>query len=169
MGCGKSSVGKTLSKLLCCSFMDLDEVIEKKAGRSIPDIFAEGGEKAFRKIEAKILKDILSQTDRGGSPTGNEITVLSLGGGTVVSKECSELVHSQTFCIYLRASVETLIGHLEGETHGRPMLEGDIRDRITGLMSQRAPIYESTAHKIIDIDGKTIEEVADDILAIFKP
>ena len=49
------------------------------------------------------------------------------------------------------------------------MLEGDIRDRITGLMSQRAPIYESTAHKIIDIDGKTIEEVADDILAIFKP
>ena len=168
MGCGKSSVGRRLSELLCCPFMDLDEVIEKKTGRSIPAIFAEEGKDVFRKIEAKTLSDILYEADRADFPEGNEITVLSLGGGTVVRKECSDLVHSHTICIYLRASVDTLVRHLEGETHGRPMLEGNIRERITGLMSQRASIYESTAHKIIDTDGKTVEEVADNILAIFK-
>ena len=70
--------------------MDLDEVIEKKTGRSIPAIFAEEGKDVFRKIEAKTLSDILYEADRADFPEGNEITVLSLGGGTVVRKECSD-------------------------------------------------------------------------------
>ena len=59
MGCGKSSVGRRLSELLCCPFMDLDEEIEARAGRSIPEIFAEDGEGAFREMELETLKGIL--------------------------------------------------------------------------------------------------------------
>ena len=64
MGCGKSSVGRRLSELLCCPFMDLDEEIEAWAGKSIPEIFAEDGEAGFRAIEAERLGSILSAEQR---------------------------------------------------------------------------------------------------------
>ena len=55
MGCGKSSVGRELSKLLCCPFMDLDQVIEERIGRTIPEIFAKSGEAEFRRLEKETL------------------------------------------------------------------------------------------------------------------
>ena len=152
MGCGKSSVGRRLSELLCCHFMDLDDVIVEREGRSIPDIFATDGEAAFRAIEAQTLKKI----DNDGSST----LVLALGGGTVMTPECAELVRENTVCIYLRASVDTLVEHLASEAAGRPMLSGDLRSRIEALMQQRSSTYEKTAHIIIDTDGKTIEDVS---------
>ncbi len=60
MGCGKSSVGRRLSELLCCCFMDLDDVIVEREGRSIPDIFASDGERAFREIEKTALCSVIS-------------------------------------------------------------------------------------------------------------
>ena len=59
MGCGKSSVGRKLSELLCCPFMDLDDVIVEREGRSIPEIFASDGEAAFRRMELEALKAVL--------------------------------------------------------------------------------------------------------------
>lgn len=82
-----------------------------------------------------------------------------------MTKECAEIVRERTVCVYLRATVETLAEHLEGETEGRPMLEkSPIRERIIELMAQRASTYESTAHIIIDIDGKTVDEVAQAVI-----
>ena len=164
MGCGKSSVGRRLSQLLCCPFMDLDEVIEKEAGKTIPKIFADEGEAGFRALEKTVLTSVLSGNAEEG--TGNKTAVISLGGGTVMTRECAELVHTRTLCIYLRASVETLVSHLEGETSNRPMLSGNLKDRITELMSQRSSTYESIAHIIIDIDGQTVEETAGSILSL---
>ena len=63
MGCGKSSVGRELARLLCCPFMDLDEVIEEAEGRSIPEIFATDGEAAFRRMEAEHLQILLDSND----------------------------------------------------------------------------------------------------------
>ena len=63
MGCGKSSVGRELARLLCCPFMDLDEVIEGAEGRSIPEIFASDGEAAFRRMEAEHLQILLDSND----------------------------------------------------------------------------------------------------------
>ena len=63
MGCGKSSVGRELARLLCCPFMDLDEVIEERSGRSIPEIFATDGEAAFRQMELKYLKFEINNHD----------------------------------------------------------------------------------------------------------
>ena len=156
MGCGKSSVGRELSRLLCCPFMDLDSVIEEREGRSIPEIFATEGEAAFRRMEAEALKECIY------GPSSDKL-LLALGGGTVMTEECAKIVHEKTVCIYLRASVETLMDHLAGEVDNRPMLVGNLRTRIEELMSIRSATYEKTAHIMIDTDGKTIEEIAREI------
>ena len=202
MGCGKSSVGRKLSTLLSCSYVDLDSYIEETAGRTVPEIFASNGEAVFRKMELEALKILVpsemrqsaplapSQLTLGPSPypgvgkcqfrtnassqiiTSNtpttskeeELIILSLGGGTVMTKECAEIVNEKTVCIYLRASVDTLVSHLENESEGRPMLAGgDIRSRVTELMNLRASTYENTAHIIIDTDGKSVEDICIEI------
>ena len=213
MGCGKSSVGRKLSQLLCCPFMDLDQVIEERAGRSIPEIFASEGEGAFRSMELDALRNIVSGWEgfpkqslpsqamgpslcgqRGSTVSETppnlhhaEVNhqviamcdgtcqsadyerpslVLALGGGAVMREECAEIVHSDTLCIYLKASVETLMEHLSGQTDGRPMLgDSDLRTRIEELMALRSETYEKTAHIVIDTDGKSIEAVASEIIS----
>ena len=167
MGCGKSSVGRKLSQLLCCHFMDLDEMIEAEAGKSIPEIFAEIGESGFREIERRVLDRAVLMPpayNRHTSLTDQYLEIISLGGGTIMTRECAEIVRERTMCVYLRATVETLAEHLEGETQGRPMLKGNVHQRITELMAQRAATYEGTAHIIIDIDGKSADEVAQAII-----
>ena len=217
MGCGKSSVGRELSELLCCPFMDLDKVIEESAGRTIPEIFSQDGEPAFRQMELETLQTIVSSegskteslprlrrgplpftrpraatvfdtptadnTQSGMSLPYNRQTagkdtlyvekadreglVLALGGGAVMTRECEDIVHEKTLCVYLKASVETLLEHLEGEAEGRPMLRaeksGELRERIENLMTIRSATYERTAHIIIDTDGKSIDEIAMEI------
>ena len=185
MGCGKSSVGRKLSQLLCCPFMDLDSVIEERTGRSIPDIFANDGEAAFRQMELETLKNILEEVERQSAPpapshsraAGPSPIVLSLGGGTVMTPECAELVREKTLCIYLRTSVDALVCRLASEAEGRPLLNqashpGDdgnnspnesaalLRSRIESLMSRRASTYEATAHITIDTDNLSIDEIA---------
>ena len=70
MGCGKSSVGRKLSALLCWSYADLDAIIEKAAGRTIPEIFTSEGEAAFRQMELDALKDLVSDHADAMSPEG---------------------------------------------------------------------------------------------------
>ena len=155
MGCGKSSVGRELSKLLCYPFMDLDDVIQERDGRKITDIFAENGEAVFRQMELDALQKITVQEGT---------MILALGGGTLMTQGCAEIVHERTTCIYLRADIGTLINHLEGEAEGRPMLKGEsLRARIQELMDLRSATYENTAHIIIDTDGKSIEAIASEI------
>ena len=203
MGCGKSSVGRRLSELLCCPFMDLDDIIEERAGRRIPEIFASEAEAGFRRMEAEVLAHCIEMNaarndaplapshSRAAGPSpyagvrkcqlrshplpleactisSEEKTrgVLALGGGAVMTPSCAELVHEKTVCIYLRASVETLLDHLSGEADGRPMLEGgSLRCRIEELMTLRSSTYEKTAHIIIDTDGKSIDSICQEIIA----
>ena len=186
MGCGKSSVGRKLSQLLCCPFMDLDSAIEERTGRSIPDIFANDGEAVFRQMELETLKNILREVGRQSAPpapshsraAGPSPIVLSLGGGTVMTPECAELVQEKTLCIYLRTSVDALVCRLASEAEGRPLLNqashpestdsnnspnvsaADLRSRIESLMSRRASTYEATAHITIDTDDLSIDEIA---------
>ncbi len=149
-------------------FMDLDEAIVSKAGKSIPKIFEEEGEAGFRRIEHETLNMVINEYS---SSTGGNL-VLALGGGTVMTAACARLVNEHTCCIYLRATVDTLMKNLEGGAAGRPMLQSPadptsasdntdaLRRRITDLMNLRSSTYESTAHLAIDTDGKTIDEIA---------
>ena len=179
MGCGKSSVGRKLSELLSCAFIDLDSVIEEAAGRKIPEIFATDGEAAFRKMELQTLQKLLAANSRVSGMMADEKVnlILSLGGGTVMTPECAEAVNEQTLCVYLRASVDTLVSHLEGESEGRPMLNCGaassdseaLRHRIEELMSIRSATYEKIAHIIIDTDGKEISHIAEEIFTESRP
>ena len=191
MGCGKSSVGRKLSELLCGRFMDMDDMIEAEAGKSIPEIFAEIGESGFRQMEHRVLDRAVPMPMYSGGPlpqqscgplplrggakmppaynrhtslTDQYLEIISLGGGTIMTRECAKIVRERTLCVYLKASVQTLTEHLEGETQGRPMLNGNVRERIIGLMAQRSSTYESTAHIIIDIDGKSVDQVAEAVI-----
>lgn len=162
MGSGKSSIGKVLAEKLACPFYDLDSLIEGGEGRSIPEIFSSDGEQFFRSLELKYLDSFLSGTSGSSSPIS---AVLALGGGTLTVPECAVLVREKTFCIYLRATVETLVENLQGAEDGRPMLAGgSLRDKVEGLMAKRKNLYEGTAHAIIDTDGQTYEESAAAIL-----
>ena len=189
MGCGKSSVGRILSELLCCPFVDLDDAISERAGRSIPEIFAAEGESYFRELERETLADIIRSHS---SDDSSARLILALGGGAVMTQACERMVHEETLCIYLKASVDTLISHLEGQAAGRPLLNtaampsasvisseppsvmssevetSPLRKRILELMSLRAETYERTAHYIIDTDGKTIADISSEILDIIS-
>ena len=167
MGCGKSSVGKILATLLPeCRLIDLDTYIEEKQGKDIPEIFNEYGEAAFRRMERETLEEIFSDHARPRA-------ILSLGGGTVTSEPCRQLIHRHTDCYYLRATTGTLLGNLAGHSAGRPMLcsaqppcteipnEKDaLLQRIETLMRTRSHQYLATAHHIIDIDGQSFAQIA---------
>ena len=153
MGSGKTTVGKVLADFLGCPFMDLDDLIVKKAGKSISEIFAQGGEPAFRQLEARLLRQTVEKY------TENTV-VLALGGGAVTAPASAALLREKTVCIYLRATLETLQSRLEGETAGRPLADASLADRLAA----REPLYEETAHVIIDTDGLTPDEVADEII-----
>lgn len=171
MGCGKSSVGKILAKLLPdCRLIDLDTYIEEKQGKNIPEIFNEYGEAAFRRMEREALEEIFSAPDRPRA-------ILSLGGGTVTSERCRLLIRQHTDCFYLRATTDALLDNLEGHSEGRPMLNSvqpaeasptetssereSLRHRIETLMQTRSPQYLATAHHIIDIDGLSFAQIAE--------
>ena len=153
MGSGKTTVGKVLADFLDCPFMDLDDLVVKKAGKSIPDIFAQDGEAAFRQLEARILRQTVEKY-------AGSTVVLALGGGAVTTPASAALLHEKTVCIYLRASLDTLLARLKGETSGRPLAD----DAMAARLAAREPLYEETAHVIIDTDGLAPDEVADEMI-----
>ena len=153
MGSGKTTVGKVLADFLGCPFMDLDDLVVKKAGKSIPDIFAQDGEPAFRELEAQVLRKTVAKYAESAA-------VLALGGGAVLAPASAALLREKTVCIYLRATLDTLLARLAGETAGRPLANASLADRL----ASREPIYEETAHVIIDTDGLSPDEVADEII-----
>ena len=153
MGSGKTTVGKVLADFLGCPFFDLDDHIVKKAGKSIPEIFAQDGEPAFREQEAKLLRQTVNKY-------AENTVVLALGGGAVTTPSSAVLLNEKTVCIYLRATLETLLQRLEGQTAGRPLAD----DALAARLTEREPLYEKTAHVIIDTDGLSPEEVADEII-----
>ena len=140
MGCGKSSVGKELSVLLRMPLIDLDKYIVDKAGKSIADIFAEQGEKAFRDLESEALKEVLD----------NNRFILSLGGGTILRPENAAMIKEHCTCVFLRATVETLRLHLGGDQSHRPLLKDG---GFEAMLAERTPLYTTAADFIIDIDN----------------
>ncbi|MGM9735484.1 MAG: shikimate kinase [Candidatus Cryptobacteroides sp.] len=180
MGCGKSSVGRILASRLGYPFHDLDTIIEKSSGRTIPEIFASDGEEAFRRMELNALREFVGglvnwQEDFAGKLENESDTgisaVLSLGGGTLTTAECASIVRQRTTCIYLKASADTLVRNLSGQAAGRPMLNGAkdekaLRVRIQELMAKRSEIYTTAAAHVVEVDGLSPEAVADAIIGM---
>ena len=180
MGCGKSSVGRLVASRLGCAFTDLDEAVEAAQGRSVGRIFAEDGEAGFRAAEVAALRDVIQGeapvipseveeseiSPRASLGRNDNVHVLALGGGTLTTPEAKKLVAEKARCIYLRASVDTLVENLTMTgTASRPLLEGaddeaSLRSCVETLMAKRSATYEEAADVIIDIDGLSTEQIA---------
>lgn len=153
MGSGKTTVGRILADALGCPFIDLDEVIVKKAGRSISEIFRSDGEPAFRILEKKALEQTVSKYSQNTA-------VLALGGGTVTVPGAVKLLQEKTLCIYLQSPIEVLEERVRKEADTRPLSGEGFKERF----SEREPLYQSAAHVTIDTTDLSPEEIADEII-----
>jgi shikimate kinase len=155
MGSGKTSIGTLLARKLSYDFMDTDQLIEKRAGKSIKEIFAAEGEEYFRKMETN---EILAMEDY------LQHTVLSVGGGLPIQAGNAEILRTLGTVVFLKAHTDTLKDRLSGDTT-RPLLSGEELDKkITTLLQSREPVYEKAAHFIITTDSKSFEEILNEIL-----
>ena len=154
MGCGKSSAGRELAARPGARFVDLDAEIVARGGRPIPEIFAEGGEAAFRAVELRTLRDVLDEADAAGGDT-----VLALGGGTLTVPEARALVLARTRCVWLRTRLETIRERLGAADASRPLFAD-----AEALFAARQDIY-ALAPFAVDTDGLTPAEVAAAIAA----
>ena len=157
MGSGKSTVSEILSDKLDLELIDTDEAIEEAEGRKISDIFEQEGEEAFRDMETGLVEMMVSDHMRE--------TVISLGGGLPVREKNRELLNKVGKVVYLRTAPETVYDRLKGDDT-RPLLKSeDPLARIKELQDKRGKIYEEAADIIVDTDGKTPVQVADEIIA----
>lgn len=154
MGAGKTSIGKKLAALQNRTFLDTDQVIEEREGRSIRDIFAENGEAYFRERETALLGDLLEK---------EEPMVIAVGGGLPVRKENRDYLRKLGTTVYLQAEVDTLLARLTGDC-SRPKIQGgDMREKILSLMEAREDIYKEAAQLSYHTDQKNIEKAAEEI------
>ncbi len=157
MGAGKTTIGIKIAELTGRRWYDTDELIVDRHGK-ISDIFEYYGEAHFRKLETEIVKEI---AEKDG-------LVISTGGGLVLKKENNELLQKNGKIFFLRATLETLAKRLKVDGN-RPLLQTStesIRDRLEKLMAERSPVYEHVADYIVDVDGKSPQEIAAEIVAL---
>jgi shikimate kinase len=153
MGTGKTEVGKELAERLGYGFIDTDELIEKKEGISISEIFDRYGEPYFRDIESEVIKDV-SRKDK---------VVISTGGGAVIKSENRENLKRKGILVCLTASPEVIYSRT-GNSEKRPLLNvADPYKRIKELLKERAPYY-SQADITIDTSGIETSNIVDMIL-----
>lgn len=159
MGSGKSTTGIRLSYRLRRAVEDTDKLIEKKAGRSISDIFKEDGEPCFRRMETECLRELLQS---------KEERILATGGGLPMEKENQALLKQLGCVVYLRITPKSVYERLKDDQE-RPLLQcEEPLAKIRSLMEQRALVYEEAADITVDVDGKDMEEITAEIIQKLK-
>jgi len=153
MGTGKSTVAERLAERLGIAKLDLDAEIERREGRTIPAIFAADGEQAFRAAETEALADVLSR---------EEPLVVATGGGAVLAESNRELMLKHGWVVALTASPERIVERVRNDAN-RPLLAGDVEERVAALMLQRRHVYDF-AELAVDTDGLSPEAAADIII-----
>ena len=159
MGTGKTAVGQLLAKKLGSRFFELDLLIEQKAGKSIPDIFQQDGEVAFRELEIEVTKEISKDKN----------LVIACGGGIVLNKINIDRLRQQSRIVYLTASPRVILKRVANEEGQRPLLEVDNPTlTIREMLSFRKPFYERAADITINTSRLDIDAVAGQIISKLK-
>lgn len=154
---GKTTLAKALAERLGLPVYDSDELIEQKTGKTVAEIFAQDGEHAFRDHEENVIADILESGP----------IVLASGGGAVLRKSTKQRFREKGTVIWLKVSPETVLKRMSQDplnTQRRPNLTSlPQREEIERLIEQRTPIYSETAHREIDTEQKSTEEILEEI------
>lgn len=154
MGTGKSTIANVLKEKLQVTQIEMDTLIAQEAGMSIPDIFATYGEAHFRDLETKMLEKFKEEKP----------VVVSCGGGVVLRDENIDIMKGQGKIVLLTATPETIYQRVKDSTD-RPVLNGNMNvEYISSLMEKRRARYEMAADITIATDGKTTEEICEEIL-----
>ncbi len=154
MGAGKSTIARALQRELGFPLIEMDERIVKEQGMSINDIFAQYGEDHFRDIESQLIVDIGKE----------EPSIVSCGGGVVVRPQNTQNMKEIGRIVFLKATPETIYERVKNSTD-RPILNGHMNvEYIAELMEKRRALYEAAADIMIQTDGKTREQICEEII-----
>ena len=153
MGSGKSTLGRHLAHKFSYNFFDLDELIEQKAGLTIPEIFKKQGVIYFRKLENEVLKSALLE---------NLNTIIAVGGGTPCYYDNMKMINENSISIYLRATVPQLALRLFPERENRPLIKdqetvSDLQEFIGKHLFERNAFYNE-AQATVDVGSLTVNE-----------
>ena len=152
MGAGKTSIGRRLADKMGLTFVDADTEIEKAAGKSIPDIFAEHGEAHFRDGERRVIARLLD----------NGKQVLATGGGAFMNEETRKAIKAQAVSVWLKADLDVLLKRV-AKRGGRPLLENrDPAEVLQNLITLRYPVYAEADITVESLDvqhGQMVSEV----------
>ncbi|NIR48882.1 shikimate kinase [candidate division KSB1 bacterium] len=157
MAAGKSTVGKLLAQQTGREYFDTDELVERRVGETIPEIFQKYGEEPFRDFEAEIIADIARKTR----------AVIALGGGAILRPQNRDRIMRSGVSIYLKWNLKTLLRRLQTQ-HNRPLADqknGNFGEtRIERLFESRSECYERADFVVNCVDGMSPEKVAEQIL-----
>lgn len=156
MGTGKTTVGRMLASRLAMTFIDSDAEIEKRAGVSIPEIFAQMGEETFRRMERELIES-------GHPPSG---CIVPCGGGLVVQEGMIEMLKRRGVIVCLTARPETILARTQNN-RTRPLLAGDDPlTRIRELLAQREAIYRMAGTQVLT-DSRPLAEIASHVQRVY--
>ncbi len=157
MGVGKSTVGARLSAVLEWPLVDSDEQVEAATGRTVREIFERDGEAAFRAFEARALAEVL---DAPGP------SIIAAAGGVVLAEENRRrLKDARVEVVWLRADPATVTARAVEGVH-RPLLADDPAGVLARMAVEREPLYREVADHVVDVDGRSVEEVTDAVLEV---
>lgn len=157
MGTGKSSVGRMVAAQLHFDFIDTDELIEARTGKTVGEIFAQAGEAVFRQLERDLVEE-LSRRRR---------TVFSTGGGLAANEENLSKLKETSLVVCLWATPETIWERVRHQTH-RPLLrDPDPLGKIRRLLAEREPYYRQ-ADVLVNTEMRSTKEVVQQVLHQFR-
>lgn len=151
-GAGKTTVGRALAQRLGVGFRDTDHDVEAVAGKPIPEIFYDDGEERFRELERDAVERALAEHEG----------VLCLGGGAVLSAETRQLLRGHRVVLLLVGLADA--AKRVGLSRDRPVLALNPRASLHRLLEERMPLYLQVATQTVETDGKSVEEVVDEVL-----
>jgi len=156
MASGKTTVGRIVAERLGWEYVDSDAQIEERTGRTVRQIFEQDGESAFRVEEKAALEGAIAES---------RPLVVGVAGGAVLDLGTRELLRQSGTVVWLRADPDLLAERVaaSGQEH-RPLLEGDPEGTLQRLDAERRTIYEELADVVVDIAGRTPDELADHIV-----
>ncbi|CAL2075190.1 shikimate kinase [Tenacibaculum sp. 190524A02b] len=162
MASGKSTIGKLIAKEYKLQFVDLDDYIEQKEQKTIPEVFKDNGEIYFRKKETEYLIELLNK---------KEDFVLSLGGGTpCYGNNMEHIKLAEGVCsVYLKANSNTIVERLKKEKENRPLVaelnDEDLLEFVAKHLFERN-YYYNMAHFKVKIDNKSIDEICNETYSL---